>query len=119
MKNSINTNSKTSKTKTSPSKATKTTKRATKMPSKNTKLTTKSKLYKNLDGVIGTWNVRVASSSRVGVKVSSLGTKKGSVVEMILPSTTPEGVPCTVRVCLTGRQARAVYETLARHQNKA
>lgn len=80
---------------------------------------TKSKLYSGLDRVVGTWDLRVASSTKIGVKVSSRGTKKGTLVQMILPSTTPEGLPCTVRVNLSGRQARAVFETLGKHQNKS
>ena len=109
MKSSQSPSTKTAKTSTTKTKKVSPTVR---------KAQTKSKLYSNLNKEVGTWNLRVASSTRIGVKVFSKGTKKGSVVEMILPSTTPEGVPCTVRVCLSGRQARAVYETLARHQNK-
>jgi len=79
----------------------------------------KSRLFSGLDKVIGTWDLRVASSTKIGVRVSSRGTKKGSLVEMILPSTTPDGIPCTVRVSLSGRQARAVFETLSKYQAKA
>lgn len=107
------------------SKATNASPTTSSKPSKKTSVrkarkprVTKSKLYNKLDRVIGTWNLRVASSTKVGVKVSTRGTKKGSVVEMILPSTTPQGLPCTVRVSLSGRQARAIMETLSDHKSK-
>jgi hypothetical protein len=77
---------------------------------------TKSKLYNKL-ATRKTFEVRTTLSTAAGVKIETYGAKKGSTVEVLLPSTTHEGSNRTVKVQMTGRQARALYETLSRHFN--
>jgi len=75
---------------------------------------TKSKLYDKLADK-ATFAVRTTHSTAAGVRVESHGTKKGSSVEVLLPSTTITGGKRVVKVEMSGRQARALYETLSKH----
>ncbi len=79
---------------------------------------TKSKLYNGLSNTDATFNVRTTPSTKAGVRVISRGAKKASRVEIVVPSTTIDGSPRVVKLTLTGRQARALFETLDRHYNK-
>lgn len=81
---------------------------------RNSTRVTKSKLYDQLSNT-PTFEVRTKHSTAAGVRVESHGVKKGSTVEILLPSTTITGGKRIVKIDMTGRQARAIYETLARH----
>jgi len=95
--------------------------KSNKKNSNRNKRTTTSKLYSRLSNNENIFQVRTTpGSTQAGVRVATRGVHKGSTVEILLPSTTVDGRDRTVMVGLTGRQARAIYETLARHyDNKA
>lgn len=76
--------------------------------------TIKSKLYNKLSEG-NTFSVRTTLTTQAGVKIEDQGNKKGSIIEVILPSTTITGAKRSVKVQMTGRQARALYETLSRY----
>lgn len=83
------------------------------------RIVTKSKLYNRLDRSNKSFAVRTTErSTQAGVLIESRGTKKRTNVQLLLPSTSNDGESRTVRVNMTGRQARAFYETLARHYDR-
>jgi len=84
------------------------------------KRTTTSKLYNRLSNNENIFHVRTTpGSTQAGVRVAGKGAKKGSTVEILLPSTSIDGLDRTVMVGLTGRQARAIYETLNRYYHNS
>lgn len=88
------------------------------MANRNPRIVTKSKLYNRLDRSNKSFDVRTERSTKAGVRIETRGTKKLTNVEIILPSTTNDGEDRMVRVTMTGRQARAVFETLSRHYDR-
>lgn len=75
----------------------------------------KSKLFNQLSAQEKkVFHVRTSHSTKAGVRVENRGGKKGSQLDILVPSTTIDGTPRTVKVSLTGRQARALYATLNR-----
>lgn len=82
------------------------------------KITTRSKLYNRLAKRGKSFSVRTETSTQAGVLIESRGSKKRVNIELILPSTDTDGSDRTVRVNMTGRQARAIYETLTRHYER-
>lgn len=89
--------------------------RSTKRTSKKTVYTTTSKLYNRLAETENVFHVRTTPDTQAGVKIQSKGAKKRSTVELLLPSTTLDGAKRMVKVQLTGRQAKALFDTLHRH----
>lgn len=87
------------------------------MTNRKTRIVTKSKLYNRLDRE-RSFEVRTTRSTKAGVRVETRGLKKLTNIEIILPSTTSDGEERTVRLSLTGRQARAIYETLGNHYER-
>lgn len=77
--------------------------------------TTKSKLYNRLATTKNVFHVRTTPDTQAGIRVESKGAKKRSTVELLLPSTTLDGNRRMVKVQLTGRQAKALFDTLYRH----
>lgn len=84
---------------------------------RSTRIVTKSKLYNRLADE-RSFEVRTTRSTKAGVRIESRGLKKLVNVELILPSATHDGEERTVRVSMTGRQARAIYETLTNHYER-
>lgn len=84
---------------------------------RSARIITKSKLYNRLDRERA-FEVRTTRSTQAGVRIESRGQKKLVNVELILPSTTSDGEERTVRLNMTGRQARALYETLSNHYER-
>lgn len=58
-------------------------------------------------------DVETDMSTLAGVRVIELGNKKGSQVELYLPRGSKN-----VRIALSGRQARSIFLTLARHYDR-
>lgn len=79
------------------------------------RLVKKSKLYNSLNKTYNknVFSVAVDHDTRAGVKIESRGSKKQTSVEVILPSTSSTGEDRLVRVTMSGRQARALYQTLS------
>lgn len=76
---------------------------------------TKSKLYNRLTNTDKVFSVRTSRSTKAGVKVVEKGEKKGMELHLAVPSTTINGEERIVYMVLSGRQARAIFETLDRH----
>jgi hypothetical protein len=77
-----------------------------------TKKNTTNRTYKKLANQKNAFTVRTKLTSSAGVKVTTKGRKKGTIVEVILPSTTVHGKFRTVRFYMTGRQAKTLFRTL-------
>lgn len=82
---------------------------------RNRKTTTKSRYYNKFADQKNTFSVRTTQSTKAAILVDSGGNKKATTVEVILPSTTVHGSKRMVKLTLTGRQAKAIFDTLARH----
>lgn len=80
-------------------------------------LSTKSRYYGDFAAFTRTFDVRTSKVTKAGVRVSTTGSKKLTTVEILIPSTTIDGDNRVVKVTLTGRQAKAVYDTMERHYN--
>jgi len=80
---------------------------------KNMKVT-KNRLYRKLTDK-NSFFVRTTAGTQAGIMAATLGNKKGGFVEILLPSTTIEGRKRTVKVYLSGRQARVLFDTLSKH----
>lgn len=83
----------------------------------NNRIVTKSKLFNRL-AKDASFDVRTNHSTQAGVKITTSGTKKGTQVEVVLPSTNSSGEDRVIHLTMTGRQARALYETLNSHYGK-
>lgn len=79
-----------------------------------TRIVRKSKLYNRLSKKYdkNIFAVATDNSTRAGVKIETRGAKKQTSVEVILPSTSSSGEDRLVKVTMSGRQARALYQTL-------
>jgi len=93
-----------------------TAKRKKVLPVSARTLTTKSRLFNDLT-TTKTFDVRTSKTTKAGVRVSTTGSKKLTTVEILIPSTTVYGEDRVVKVTLTGRQAKAVFDTMERHYN--
>lgn len=80
---------------------------------KNVKVT-RNRLWRKLDDK-NSFFVRTTAGTQAGVLAATYGNKKGGFVAILLPSTTIEGRQRTVKVCLSGRQAKVLFDTLAKH----
>lgn len=80
------------------------------------KKTYKSKLFNKLStDEKKTFHVRTSHSSKAGVRIIDPGTKKGVMVDILVPSTSVDGSDRIVKMSMTGRQARALFATLRRY----
>lgn len=78
---------------------------------KTNKKSFKNKSYNKLVKLVDNYmfEVRTPHSTKAGIRIESLGTKKGSSVELLLPSMALNGI---VKLKLTGRQAKSLFCTL-------
>lgn len=72
----------------------------------------KNESFSSFDKEEKSFVVRTTKSTKLGVKVSRKGLKKGMNVELIVPSTSLDGTDRSVRLELTGRQVMSIYNTL-------
>lgn len=76
------------------------------------RIVTKSRYFSRVQDS-KTVDVLTEDSTLAGVRVTDLGNKKGDEVEIFLPRGDK-----MVRVVLSGRQGRSVFNTLARHYDR-